>query len=258
VTLDVSSVNLAWVSVFLLLLSRSGGWLVTMPLFGARGAATVGRLAFSIGLAVVLTPVALPHANIPTDLGSFAVANLTQFLAGALMGWLSGLLLNAPAVAGSIADLTSGLGYASLIDPASGQQAATFSRLFSITFSALLLATGAYQVIIIGFARSLAYTPIGSDLPVRWAAGGDLASTVTLLMRAGVEIAAPLLGTLLLTDVALALASKFFPQANVTFLGLGLKALLALFGAGAVMVLLPGHLDWLLSSGDDLLRKVLG
>ncbi len=54
-------------------------------------------------------------------------------------------------------------------------------------------------------------------------------------MASALQIAAPLLGVLFLTDVALGLATRFVPQANALSLALPVKTLVALVAAGATL-----------------------
>lgn len=250
------TVDSSTLTVFLLVLARAVGWVVVTPLFGTRGFTVVGRAMISLGLALVLTVPAGQYAQVPNDLGTFVVNAIIQFAFGAGFGLLTGLFLYAPAAAGATADLLSGLGYAAVVDPASGQQAAVFSRFFSITFLALLFATGAYAVIISGFARTFEVIPVGAEVPFNESASLIVASAVTGLLQAAVEVGAPLLGVLLLTEVVLGAAARFFPQANVTFLGLGLKGLVALIAASAVLILLPGRMDTFIDSGQRLAEAV--
>lgn len=254
--MDALSLDAGLVSVFMLVLARVGGWAMITPLFGARATTRTGRAVFAAAMALVLTAPAAVTADVPADLAGFIQAVIVQFLFGAAFAFVTGLLLYAPMIAGSIADLMSGLAYASVVDPASGDQSAVFSRLFSITFIALLFATDAYLTIIYGFALTFEAVPIGATVPFDPSAVGILSEGMAMLMRAAVEVAAPLMGVLMLTEVALGIASRFFPQANVAFLGLGLKALIALAAAGAVLILLPSRIDSLIAGGADLARAV--
>lgn len=251
VTLDTTLI-----SVFLLVLCRLGGWVLVTPLLGSRSMTISGRIALSVSLALVLTAPAAVNADVPTSMGLFIQAAIVQFLFGAGFGFLSGMFIYAVGTAGAIADAMSGLGYASIVDPGSGQQAAVFSRLFSITFIALLFATNGYITIINGLAQTFQTIPIAPTVPFDVNGAGAVAEGVTQLMAAAIQVGAPMLGVLLLTEVALAVAARFFPQANVAFLGLGLKALVALLAASAVLILLPSHIDELLTMGSDLAGQV--
>ena len=240
----------------MLMLARTGGWMLTTPLFGHSGAATVGRSAMSIALSLALAGT-IPATSLPSELGAFLVELIVQFLLGVGFGWLTGLILQAPAIAGSFSDTLSGLGYAAVVDPTNGQQASVFSRMFSMTFLAILFATTGYQSIILGFGTSVQAFGVGARPTLSADAAGVLATAVTGMMRAALEVGGPLLGALLLTDATLGMAARFFPQANITFVGLSLKVLIALFLVGVVLTLLPSRVDGLINFGETLTQQVL-
>ncbi len=244
-------------TAFLLVLARTSAWVMTAPVFSARGAAGVARLAVSVALSLLLTPL-LDVDSLPTDLGSFTVLVLVQIGIGIALGFLTALLFAAFEVAGTLADLSSGFSFATIVDPLSGQPAAAFSRLFAVTFSAVLFASDGHQQVVAGFVRSFTAMPL--DTVPGWQEGGMavLASAVTHVMIAAIQIAAPLLGVLFLTDVALGLAARFVPQANAMAVALPAKTLVALTAAGATMALLPGHVAALLDPATLLPYEVLG
>ena len=78
---------------------------------------------------------------------------------------------------------------------------------------------------------------------------------MTGILLAALEIGAPVLGALFLTEVALALTSRFVPQANVFAVGLPVKVLVALLAVGSALVFFPARLTGLL---DHSLRTGAG
>ena len=139
----------ATISLFLLVLARTGAWVVTAPVISAKGVSPVGRLAVAVALAVFVTPLMSGHAA-PEQLPAYVTAVVSQVAIGLLLGFLTNLLFTAFEVAGHLADLSGGFSYASIVDPLSGQPAAAFSRLFTLCFSARFFVTDAYQVVVGG------------------------------------------------------------------------------------------------------------
>lgn len=250
-------VDLHTVSVFLLVLARTASWAMTAPLFGSKGLAPIGRLAVAVSLAAFLTPLQR-DVTVPTELGGFIGAALAQVAVGLALGFLLAFVFSAVEMAGSLADYASGFSYGALLDPVSGSQSAAFSRLTTVAFLALLFVTDGYQSVIAGFAGSFAALPV--DALPRLADSGAaalLGSALTGTMVAALEIGAPLLGVLFLTEAALAIASRFVPQANAIAVGLPVKALVALGTAGAMLAMLPPHLEGLVDSGLRLGGQVI-
>lgn len=246
-----TSVDATWIAGLILALARTSAWVLSAPVLSTRGLPSVGRLAVALSLSVFLAPTVAAGVTVPAEPVAFGALVVTQVLIGLLLGWVTGLVLAAFEVAGAAIDLTSGLAIASLIDPMTGNQAAVMSRYVNVVFVGLLFSSGGHRPLIAGFVRSFGAVPAGiPDLD------GGVASLVARaaggLVLAAVEIAAPVLGALLLTEVALGLAARFAPHANVFMVGLPLKMLVTLAATGAMLVWLPSHLERLVSQAVDL------
>lgn len=246
----------ATISVFLLVLARTGAWVMAAPVLSAKGMSSIGRLAVAVGLAIFVTPLVAEQA-VPSDVPSYAVAVVGQVAVGLALGMLTNLLFAAFEVAGSLVDLFGGFSYATIVDPLSGQPAAAFSRLFTVCFSAIFFVSDAYQVILGGFVRSFAGIPVDHFPSLSDGAASALGHAATQVLISALEVAAPLLGVLFLTDVALGFAARFVPQANALALAMPLKTLVALTAAGATLALLPGHAAHLIDPAVHLPGQVL-
>lgn len=243
-------------SVFLLVLARTSAWVLVVPLFSARGIPSIARLGLSLALAGFLTPL-LPGAPAPLDTGDFLLAAVGQVAVGLALGLLTALVLGAVEVAGGLADYASGFSYGAMLDPVSGAQSAAFARLTSVTFVSLLFVTEGYQAILAGFARSFHALPLDRVPTLAADAGDVLGAALSGVLLAGLEIAAPLLGVLFLTEVALALAGRFVPQANALTVGLPVKSLVALAAAGTMLATMPVHVGGLVESAVRIGGSVL-
>ncbi len=231
----------AQVSVFVLALARTSAWVAATPLFSANGIAGVGRLAFAIALAFATTPIAASGPPPPAGLAAFLAVLVGQLALGLALGWMTGLALAIFQSAGAIIDLTSGFSAGALLDPASGTQSAVMARLFGLAFVALFFATNAHLVVVGGFARTFRSVP-ATELPLLGSDSVALAAaSLSDLMLAAVEISAPVLGALLLAEVALALAARFVPQANIFMIGLPLKLGIAVALVGSTLIFMPVH-----------------
>jgi flagellar biosynthetic protein FliR len=243
-------------STFLLVLARCSAWVLVVPLFSARGVPPIARLGISVGLAVFLTPL-YPEGGDAADTGEFMLAALGQVAIGLALGLLTAIVLSAVEVAGGLADLASGFSYGAMLDPVSGAQSAAFARLTSLGFIALLFVTEAYQSIIAGFARSFQALPLDHVPTLSGNAGELLGAALSGVFVAALQIGAPMLGVLFLTEVALALATRFVPQANAMTVGLPVKALVAMSAAGGMLAVLPGQIPGLVDGATHIGGTVL-
>jgi flagellar biosynthetic protein FliR len=241
----------------LLTATRATAWIVAVPWLSQRTFPAWTRICLSVAIALACTPAALHHAvgPVPHDLAGFLTEVAYQAATGLFLGLGSALLLSAAEAAGSMVDYASGLAYSAVVDPTTGQAGSVFSRMFNLAFTTLAFATDAHHRLIEGFAASFTATPLGRA-PVFGAADvGQFALGISTLVRAALEIAGPLVGVLLLTDVVPGLAAKFVPQANILSVGLPAKALVAMTSTGLALSYLPVRLGALV---DQAARFALG
>jgi flagellar biosynthetic protein FliR len=238
------NIDTAVVEAFLLALARSSAWVMSMPLLGSRGVSAAGRLAVAIGLALFLAEPVARSAEMPTTALGLA--------AGALLGFLVSLAVSAFRVSGVLIDYMSGFGSSALFDPVSGNLSAVFARFTEAAFTLLLFVTPAWQGLVRGFLTSFEALPVGTAPHVDQDLVDVVASTVGTMLMAAVQIGAPVLGALFLTEAALALAARFVPQANIFLVGLPLKALVAFSTLGSLLIFYPHYVDRLVDLGVEL------
>ena len=246
------TIDAAVAVAFVLVLARTSAWVLTIPLL--TGVPGVGRLSVALGLSVFVTP--LVHPQVPGDPLGFGVTVLGQVVMGLAMGWLTGLLFHAFQMAGSLVDASSGLSLGAMLDPVSGVQTSVYGRLTHLLFVTVLVVTDAHVALFGGFVRTFAAVP-PDHFPLLGGGPGSLGSAVGGLMVAAMEIAAPVLGARFLTEVALALAGRFAPQANVFAVGLPAKVLVSLLAVGTTLVLLPPRVPGLVEAGMRVAGSVL-
>lgn len=241
---------------FLLVLARTSAWVVSAPVLSAKGVSRVGRLSVAFALALFVAP-SIPLEQVPAGLPGYCAAALAQVGVGLALGLLTQLLFTAFEVAGTLLDTSGGFSAASIVDPLSGQPAAVFSRLFSLTFGALFFVTEGYRSVIGGFVRSFRLIPVDAIPSLSEDAAAVLGSAATQIIMSALQIGAPLLGILFLTDVALGVAGRLVPQAGTLALALPVKGLVALGMAGATLALLPDQLAALIEPAVTLPYDVL-
>jgi flagellar biosynthetic protein FliR len=247
----------ATISAFLLVLCRTTSWAITAPLVGARSMSSVARLALGIALAGLVTPI-VHGQHVPPDVGGYVGAVLAQVLTGLALGFITGVLLSAIEMAGSLADVTSGFSFGSQLDPINNDQSAVFSRMLNMTGLALLAATDGLSTIVAGFVHSFSTVPIGGAPHVNLAGAASIGHLLSQSMITAAEIAGPVIGALFVTDAGLGLVSRLVPQANILSIAFSVKALVAFGAFGTVLMLLPGQIEALVGPAEKASQLVLG
>lgn len=225
-------------TLFALALARCAGWVAVVPILGPIRPTATGRIALAITLAVFVAGSVEP-VDIPTQTGPLIVLITGQVLYGLLLGWLTSLIVSVFEAAGALVDALGGFSVGAVLDPSTGTMNAIVGRFFQFVFIAAILISNAHLVIIRGFVRSFDITDLDS-LPIL---GEDdltaVARAVADLLLGALEIGAPLVGALLLTEVTMAIGARFAPQANIFLLGLPLKAMVVLVLMSNILIFLP-------------------
>ncbi|MDK2881724.1 MAG: flagellar biosynthesis protein FliR [Bacillota bacterium] len=224
--------------LLLLLVARLGGFLTLAPFFGSRNIQPSLRFFLALLLGLAFLPLIPATAYpVPGTLTDMAWLLLKEVLLGVVLGFAAGVFFSAFAVAGQILDLQIGFGMVNVYDPQSGVQVPLLGNLLYLMALVILLSTDGHHLLLQAMWRSFEAVPPGGS----WSSSNLLAEVVratAVMFVAGIEIAAPVLGSLFLADLALAIMARTMPQLNVFIVGLPLKAAL---GLGLLAVSLPAY-----------------
>ncbi|MCC3276471.1 MULTISPECIES: flagellar biosynthetic protein FliR [unclassified Arthrobacter] len=242
-----------WIEAFLLASVRMVAFLVIAPPFSYNAFPARVKAMIGLGLALAVAPQ-LSQGYSALDTGAFFMALVLELLVGALLGFLVMVVFSAVQSAGNLIDTFGGFQLAQAFDPQSMVNGAQFTRIFQITALALLFASDGYQLIIGGLLRSFTALPLagGVDLAEPVSA---LATSVSQMFLASVQIAGPLLVVLFLADAGLGLLTRVAPALNAFALGFPLKILLTLTLASMVFLALPRIVSSMVST---IVRAVTG
>lgn len=241
-------VDAAWAIGLLLALARIAAFVVSSPVTG-RYLPASGRIVAVIALSIATVR---PVTGL-IEVGDLVAAAAVNVVVGLAMGWVSGLILNLFASAGGIVDLISGLSIAMVFDPVMGEQGGVFTRMFHITAMTLFVVTGGLSLLVGGLMASVNLLPLDASISPDPGLAGLVIATSAQMLRSAVELALPIMGVMLLMELAFGLAARFAPQANVFLLGLPAKILASITVVGSAWVLFPDAM----ADAQDLVARNL-
>lgn len=216
---------------FLLVLVRVAGLMVAVPVPGAWALAGPARALFALAIAASLAPL-WPQAT-PEGIGELALWMGTEAAFGLGVGLALGFAVETLLFGAQSVALQAGFSYASMIDPNSQANSSVLQLLAQLTANLLFFAAGLDHAALRAFARSLEAFPPGAGWEgQRWVEA--LAAGGTAMAELGLRLALPVAGLLLLTDAALALASRIQGQLQLLTLAFPLKMLMALAALAAL------------------------
>ena len=212
---------------------RIGALLAVAPVFGNKVIPPAVRVWTAVLLAVLLAPVA--RGPVPTgDILAFVIAAFREVVVGVLMGFAVMVVLSAAQFGGRLAGSQIGFGFASTIDPLFDAQEVILDRLQELLALTLFVTMGAHRWVLAALARSYEVVPLGqAQFPP------GVANLFLLLFKnalvIGVQIGAPVVVSVVMAELAMALLSRSVPQFNLFSVGFGIRIVIGILVAALVM-----------------------
>jgi flagellar biosynthetic protein FliR len=241
---------------FILVLARVTPLFLIAPLFSSEVIPPRVKAAIAIGISIGLTPVALHGQHIPSDPVRIAELVLAGGLVGLSFAFALSVLMAAVDSAGSLIDLGAGFSYGELINPMGGGQSAVMARFYSLFGTMIFLVIGGDAWTLRGLGRTFELVPLTSAPRLGPIVGGAV-KIFSTVFAAALEIGAPVLVALLITDVAFGVVSRVVPQMNVFAVGFPTKVAVALLVAGASLPFVSNWIAGQLSSSVGAALAVL-
>lgn len=231
ITLSSAELN-TLIAAFLWPLTRILGLIAIAPVFGNLSIPFQVKVLLGVMLALIIAPTvpALPAMD-PMSMAGVLIL-IQQFVIGLAMGFVMRIIFAAVEMAGEIAGLTMGFGFAQFFDPQTRGRSSAISQFLALLTIMIFLAANVHLTLLSALAESFSTLPIGTA-----AISGQTFHQTALwgghIFSAGVQLSLPIVAALLITNVALGILTRAAPQLNL--FGIGFPITL---GVGFVMVAL--------------------
>lgn len=221
-------------SLLLLFLARFLPIIALSPFFGARVLPHPVKVTFGISIFVVFLPQLLNVTTTPLNFSPFTVLLMLKEL---FVGLIIGFIMSIPFVivqnAGIIIDHQRGGASLMVNDPTVQNQSSPLGTLFNMVLIFIFYTLDGPFLFLNAIITSYDVIPPDRLLNTLFF---DRNSSFWLMMLqlfnqvmvVSMQLAAPGLLAILMTDVFLGIANRLAPQVQITFLGMPLKSLLAL------------------------------
>ena len=245
-----------WIATFFWPLLRIGGMVMSAPLFNSRQIPMRLRLLVALVLVWVIAPVIPPVPVIDIWSGAGLVEAVKEILVGLAMGTLLQLAFGAVAFGGQAVANTMGLGFASMVDPQNGVQIPVLSQFYLIFATLSFLLLDGHLVLIEMLVDSFRTLPVGGE-----ALGRDelraVAAWGSELFAGGLLIALPLMGALLLLNLAFGVVTRAAPQLHIFAVGFPLSMILGFAIIWVTLDQVMGGFGGLLDQAFATLKAIL-
>jgi flagellar biosynthetic protein FliR len=250
------AVDLSWLyATFLLSLRLSPVWFMT-PLLGASYVPGVVKGLLSLGLASAVVSGFDLHVAVPANAWGLLRQAGSEVLIGALLGFGVQSAFGALAFAGRLLDTQMGFGLAGLISPMTRQRSALTGMVFELLAVAYVYAVNGHHMLLQAFVFLLDSLPLGK------LAAANLASATIgqfgALFLLALALAAPLMVTLFVLDLGIALISRSMPQFNAFVIAMPVKVAVGVLLLALLLPRLGVFFERWLSSVLDYWGKLAG
>jgi flagellar biosynthetic protein FliR len=214
--------------VFVLVLTRVGSLLMTLPVWGTATVPMHVRALLAAGIALLLTPLFWGQPIPPPEnllvLGSLLAR---EAVLGLALGLAVMILLSGMQLAGQLISQTSGMTLADVANPTFETNVPIFAQILEMLALAIFFIVGGHRQVIDALLASFRWMPPGNGrLPEGLVPA--LSEITAQSFEVGIRAAAPVMVALLLATLVVALISRTLPQLNAVAVGLNLNSLIVL------------------------------
>lgn len=210
---------------FLLIFARMVGIFVQAPLFGRpKGIPMPVQVGYSLVISLLLYHILPMPAHLPVGVIYYALALAGQVLIGLMIGFASYMVAAGVQFAGELVDIQMGMSIAASLDPSSGGNVNLIRQFeFRLAILVWIFIHGDY-FFFKAVERSFELIP-ADTFTITGPAVAKLVSMTGGLFVMGLEISAPVLAAIFITDVALGLLNRASHQFNVFMISFPVKIL---------------------------------
>jgi len=224
---------------FGLVLARVAGVFFFLPMPVRDATPAVARAVFSLAAAMALFPRWSTIDVGAATTGTFVVWLAGEAAFGLTAGLLVGFLAEVMTLSAQLMGLQAGYGYASVVDPTTQADSDVLQVVARLTAGLLFFSFGLDGQVLRALALSLELHPPGQFVLTR-----TLVETVLALgagvFALGLRLAFPVLGLLMLCEIALALIGRLNSALQLSHVAAPLKMLLTLGALAALLKIVPG------------------
>lgn len=203
----------------LLILLRFIGLLMTAPVLGLGVIQWKIKIALAVTLALLVSAHVKVGPPVPSDLMILGLMGFSEILLGMAIGLVAGMFVHGVRMAAQVAGIQTGLGFAMLVDPMTGDQSSVLARLVGLTTILVIVGFNGHHILLRGVALSFNRLPPGQAwISMLAAAQAVPRAGITLFVTAAL-VAAPALASVFCLKVAMALMARAAPQVHILAVG---------------------------------------
>lgn len=210
-----TTIILDWIANYFWPFTRISSMLMVMTVTGARFVSPRIRLYLSLAITLALMP-AIPAVPEELQLLSFQgfLTTFEQIVIGVAMGMVTQFIIQTFVLLGQILGMQSSLGFASMVDPANGQNTPLLGQLFMFLSTMFFLATDGHLKMLQLVLFSFKTLPIGSG-SLNAVDFRELALWLGIMFKTALSMSLSGIIALLTINLSFGVMTRAAPQLNI-------------------------------------------
>ena len=245
---------LDWLANYFWPYTRISAMLMVMSVTGARFVSTRVRLYLGLAITFAVMP-AIPAVPETIELLSFKgfMTLLEQIIIGVAMGTITQFMIQTFVILGQILGMQSSLGFASMVDPANGQNTPLLGQLFMFLATMFFLATDGHLKMIMLVVMSFKSLPIGSgSLTPR-----EIALWLGIMFKVALSMSLSGIIALLTINLSFGVMTRAAPQLNIFSLGFAFALIVGLLLCWYILAGLYNHYELFWLQGEKQICSLI-
>ena len=246
-----ASVVLDFIANYFWPYTRISAMLMVMSVTGARFVSTRIRLYLGLAITFAVMP-AIPAVPADLQLLSFKgfMTTLEQLIIGVAMGMVTQFMVQTFVMLGQILGMQASLGFASMVDPANGQNTPLLGQLFMFLVTLFFLATDGHLKMIQLLVMSFKSLPIGSG-SLTAVDFRELALWLGTMFKVALSMSLSGIIALLTVNLSFGVMTRAAPQLNIFSLGFAFALMVGLLLCWYIISGLYTHYDLYWNQGEQ-------
>ncbi|MFD0669024.1 type III secretion system export apparatus subunit SctT [Ramlibacter sp. MAHUQ-53] len=206
------------------------GMFIAIPIFGRAQLPGMLRLGVAAGFGALVAPTLMPQV---TSAGPDGAVVFLILVKEAIVGFILGFMVAIPfwvfEAIGFLIDNQRGASIAASLNPLTGNDSSPLGILFNQAFIVFFFVSGGFLLLLEVMYESFRLWNVFSWAPVlHEGAAPFFLEQLMRIVRTALVLSAPAIVAMFLSEMGLALVSRFVPQLQVFFMAMPIKSALAL------------------------------
>lgn len=209
----------AWLAAYFYPFVRIAALSTSAPIFSHRSVPRPTRIGLALLVTIVVAPTLAPAPFVSPFSAAGLVLLLQQIVIGVAIGFVMQIVFAAADLAGEVIGLQMGLSFATFVDARNADPVPIIGSFLSLTMMLVFLALNGHLMLLAGLVDTFASFPIGGMKAVGAFDARLMALAGRELFTLGVTLALPVVGAMLLANLAFGVLTRTAPQLNLFAVG---------------------------------------